>query len=401
MTRRRIVIGAVVLGVVATGGVVVRAQVDGSSPPFRSTVEPLPVVAPVPSYAVGTRRGLVVRHGDDTTLLPDAVDGRWLPSGDLLTLRSSNRGRWELVDAASGAVRRSMTGAEVLADPPGRSASRVNLLARFEQPAVLHPFTAELRRLEPVVLPLTDDPAAADDPDIERVYYGPAVTVGESTFVQWHDSSETYEDGDHGVARIRDGVVDDVLLNERLVALFLSVDGASLLALRQASGEPCGGCVVDQDIVEVDPATGELHDYGHPEEYTDAWRVDAVDKVGDRVAVRYVRVGDGRVPRERNLIGTYVHEDGDWTLLAGSDEAVTWWQDGGRVLARPAREPLYVADGYRLSWVADGSDREVPITGELTASFGRTSYRTGAVAGQLLPPDDDEEIAPEVSASSR
>ena len=41
------------------------------------------------------------------------------------------------------------------------------------------------------------------------------------------------EDGDYGVARIEDGEVDNVLVNERIVALYLAADGAALLALRQ------------------------------------------------------------------------------------------------------------------------------------------------------------------------
>ena len=49
-------------------------------------------------------------------------------------------------------------------------------------------------------------------------------------------------------------------------------------------------------------------------------------------------------------------------------------------------EPVQRADGYRVSWVADGSDREVPIEGELVAYFGGR-LRVGGVAGQLLPPN--------------
>ncbi|MDN4174198.1 hypothetical protein QWY28_14640 [Nocardioides sp. SOB77] len=386
-TRRVVGVAAVLLVALVAGGLVLERGLGGTD---RAAVldpraEPLAVAAPVPTYTLGAERGLLVRSGGAGRVLPDGVEGRWLPGGALLVVAEDRR-RLRLVDPSSGEV---LAEAPVgLADLPGRSAGRVNLLARYGRPSVLRSWSADLGAAEKVVLPETDDPAAEDDPDITRNYFGVAATVGDATFVLWHDSSETYDDGDRGVARIRDGEVDTVLRGEPLVALYLSVDGASLLALRQVRGEPCGGCVVEQEVVEIDPVEGTLRSYGHPDEYDESWRVDAIDRVGDRVAVRYVRTGDGRVPRERNLLGTYVYADGDWSLLPGSDEATTWWQDGGRVIARPAREPLRGADGYRISWVRDGSDRERPVEGELVTTYGRFGARFGSVAGQLLPPGD-------------
>ncbi|MDN4163406.1 hypothetical protein [Nocardioides abyssi] len=385
MGLRRVVAGGAAVAALAAGGLATWSAVDE---PDRAALlepraEPLEVVAPVPTYALGTPEGLRVRAGGRELVLPDAVDARWLPGGRLVVVEEDRR-RLRLLDPRTGEARGSAPIGD--ADLPGRSAARVNLLARYDQPTVLRSWSAALDAVEEVALPGTDDPVAAEDPDVVRGYFGVAATVGDTTFVLWHDSSETYEDGARGVARIRDGEVDTVLLDEPLVAFHLSVDGASLLALRQVRGEPCGGCVVEQEVVEIDPVDGTLQSYGHPEEYDDSWRVDAMDRVGDRVAVRYVRAGDGRVPRERNLLGTYVYADGDWSLLPGSDEATTWWQDGGRVLARPAREPRWGADGFRFSWVADGTDREVPIVGELVTSYGRVGSRLGAVAGQLLPP---------------
>lgn len=379
--RRPVAVAAV--AAVLVGALGVRASVDDEPAVLVSRTRPLDVTAPVPTYAMATRDGLVVRFGEAELLLRGVDESRWLPSGDLVAFRNRGARSLELIDAATGEVLRRVRG--VRGDLPGRSASRVNLLERYDQPSQVYAYTAELEPLGPERLPMTDDPAARTDPDIRRNYYGVAATVGDATFVLWHDGSESYEDGDHGVARIRDGQVDELLLNERLVALFLSVDGASVLALRQDRGEPCGGCVVSQSVVEVDPVDGELHGYGHPDEYEKDWRVDAIDKVGDRVAVRYVRAGDGSVPRERNLVGTYVYADRKWSLLPGSDVVTTWWQDGGRVLARPVREPRWTGDGFRLSWVADGSDVEKPIDGELGAYFGRRGRRSGGVAGRLLP----------------
>ncbi|GGO77510.1 hypothetical protein GCM10012276_32770 [Nocardioides deserti] len=379
------VVGAVVVALTA-GGVAAWAVVGDREPAaalLEPRVEPLDVVAPVPTYALGTPRGLLVRAGGRERVLPEAVDARWLPGGGLVVVEEDRR-RLRLLDPRTGEPE---AGAPIGdADLPGRSAARVNLLARYDQPTVLRSWSPAFDAVEEVALPGTDDPVAVDDPDVVRGYFGVAATVGDTTLVLWHDGSETYEDGARGVARIRDGEVDTVLLDEPLVALHLSVDGASLLGLRQVRGEPCGGCVVEQEVVEIDPVDGTLHTYGHPEEYDDSWRVDAMDRVGDRVAVRYVRAGDGRVPRERNLLGTYVYAAGDWSLLPGSDEATTWWQDGGRVVARPAREPRWGADGFRFSWIGDGDDRERPIEGELITTYGRVGSRLGSVAGQLLPP---------------
>ena len=208
--------------------------------------------------------------------------------------------------------------------------------------------------------------------------------------MQWHDGSESYEDGDYGVARIEDGEVDNVLVNERIVALYLAADGAALLALRQRSGEPCGGCVVDQEVVEIDPETGEVAaEYGMPEEYVEDWRVDAIDKVGDRVAVRFTETAWRENPMDPDDVapytvqrGTWVY-DGAWSMVAGSEDELTWWQGEDRVVARPAPGRSRTSEQQQLFWVHDGA--EEPLPGDLQSAPGRR-YVSGSVAGQLLPP---------------
>lgn len=341
---------------------------------------------PVPTYAVATRRGLLLRSGDAERLVDQGRDARFLPDGRALVGIGFRLGRWRVVDVEDGGGPLARTG---YADPPGRTATTWTFLDRYREPARLFRYRADLSGRDVVELPGTDDPATTEAGAI-RDYFGVAPTVDGATFVQWHDggTSETY-DGDRGLTRVaEDGTAEVVQREERVVALYLATDGSGLLALRQSRGEPCGGCQVDQEVVEVDPETGGLVELGRPDGYDDSWRVAAMDKVGDRVAVRYERAGDGRSPHRR-LLGTWVLEDGDWSLLPGSDEVVTWWQTGGRVLARPAYDEAPGRDGWSLSWVADGEDAETPVEGELTGRDGRR-YLTGQVPGQLLPPKRED-----------
>lgn len=108
---------------------------------------------------------------------------------------------------------------------------------------------------------------------------------------------------------------------------YLSADGTGLLGPRQSTGDPCSGWVVEQDIVEIDPATGEIgREYAVPDDHDRSWRVGAMDKV----------------------------HDGEWTMVEGSEDELTWWQG-----------------------------EETPLPGEL--GFYPAGGPEGAVAGQLLP----------------
>src|SRR5690606_41712294 len=69
-----------------------------------------------------------------------------------------------------------------------------------------------------------------------RSYHGVAATIDGVTFQLWSDGSEhEEEDGDQGLLRIEDGGFENVAVNERLVALYLNVDGTALLALGRKS----------------------------------------------------------------------------------------------------------------------------------------------------------------------
>ena len=343
-------------------------------------IEPVPLEFEAPAYSAASPEGLLVRSGDDEVVLPRGSSGRWLPDGAALVGFGNTRIELQVVAPATGPVDPPVKGA--LFEVPGRSVTQVNVLDDAGRNPKLTAYSTKLEKMWSIDLPGTDNPDATAYNELARNYFGVAATFAGATFVQWHDCSEFYEGGDYGVARIEDGQVENVLINERLVALFLSADGTGLLALRQQSGEPCGGCVVDQEIVEVDPETGELTDYGVPDGYQDDWRVEAMDKVGDRVAMRYVAVDGTGGPRSRHLVGTYVYQDGDWKLLEGSDEEIIWWQGADRVVARPRRQESDGRDGYALFWLHDGE--ATPLPGELEGSFDRR-YATGSVAGQLLP----------------
>ncbi|QIK68227.1 hypothetical protein G7072_19465 [Nocardioides sp. HDW12B] len=354
-------------------------------------IEPVPLDVAGPTYAAAVPGGLLVRAGDEERVLPEADQARWLPGGTAMVDRSRRSMSLELLDVATGDLAPEEPVRIRGFDLPGRSVTQVNLLDSLREPAVLTAYSPGLERLWSLDLPDTDNPDAAEVSELRRGYYNVAPTIDGVTFVQWHDSAEDYEGGDYGVARIEDGaVVEDVLLNERIVALYLAADGAGLLALRQAEGEPCGGCVVDQEVVEIDPATGEVaRDYGMPEEYVEEWRVAAMDKVGDRVAVRFTETEWREDPKDPDDVapvtvqrGTWVY-DGAWSVVEGSEDELTWWQGEDRVVARPAPREGDARDGMQLFWLHDGVEERLP--GDLESSVGPL-YRTGSVAGQLLPP---------------
>lgn len=343
-------------------------------------IDPVPLQLTAPAYAVALPEGLLVRSGEDQQVVRRAGSAQWLPNGTALIGGPELSVSLHVIDPATG--RLGGTARAPSNGVPGRSATQVNVVGQNGKGHELIAHSTTLEKLWQVPLPGTDNPDATAYNELERGYYGVAPTIDGATFVQWHDGSEWYLEGDYGVARVENGDVENVLVNERIVALYLSVDGAGLLAVRQSTGEPCGGCNVDQEIVEIDPDTGEIAaEYGSPEGYDDSWRVDAIDKVGNRVAVRYLR-SDGRGGR-RSLVGTYVYADGAWTMLEGSDREITWWQGSDRVVARARPSEPRALDGYELFWLHD--DEETALRGELSGESGG-GYATGAVAGQLLPP---------------
>ncbi len=376
--------------VVLAGSCADEPRESDESAVFDAGIEPVPLDVVGPTYAAATPAGLLVRSGGDERVLADADQARWLPGGTAMVDRSRRSISLELLDVESGDLVPERPVRVPGFDLPGRAVTQVNVLDSLREPAVLTAYTPELERLWSRELPDTDNPVADDIAELRRSYYNVVPTIDGATFVQWHDSAEDYEGGDFGIARIEDGELDNVLLNKRIVALYVAADGAGLLALRQADGDPCGGCVVDQEVVEIDPATGEIaREYGVPEEYVEDWRVAAMDKVGDRVAVRFTETAWRENPMDPDDVapvtvqrGTWVY-DGAWSMLEGSQDELTWWQGEDRVVARPAPREGDARDGFRLFWLHDGV--EEPLPGDLDSSAG-PRYRAGSVAGQLLPP---------------
>lgn len=371
---RRLVALACGVVLLATGCGTIR-DFFGQPEVFDTGIEPLPLELDGPAYTAAVRGGLLVRDGDDQVVLPDASAAAWLPDGRVLAITGR---RAQVVDPAIGPVGPTRR----VDPPPERQVSSINVL-RGNDPVRLASYDLDLARTGVVDLPGTDNPDATRSNELARNYYGSTPTVDGATFIEWHDGSEFYEDGDYGVLRIEGDEQSNVLMNARIVELFATPDGAALLALRQTSGQPCGGCVVPQDIVEIDPATGEIEgEYGMPEGYDDGWRVQAVDKVGERVAVRFYETRRDKGFPQEVPTGTWVF-DGSWELLEGSDEVTTWWQGEGRIETRPAPDEPARRDGLQLVWIS--GDDEVELPGELIWARSR-STASGSVAGRLLPP---------------
>ena len=195
-----------------------------------------------------------------------------------------------------------------------------------------------------------------DSVEAYRSVGGTPVTLDGVTWVEWLVGSEDEAKDDHGLLRIEGDEIRDVQHNGPEVELHASTDGAALLMLRD-SEEPCAGCTAWRDLVELDPRTGAVAaSYGMPPGYDGSWRVDAVDKVGDRVAVRF----ELRSSEELDEDATYSWQtwvyDGAWAPLDGVGATRTWWQDGGRVVETREGPRNNVSGGtpYRLTWVAGG-----------------------------------------------
>ena len=356
----------------------------GGDAVFDTGIEPAALEAEAPAYmALDGERTLLLRSGDHVRRLAraDAVD--WLPDGNALVRTG---GQVRVADPARGLLGRGRR----MWEDPSRAVTRLNSLDHpgsgelvDAETFVLRSYDLSLGLVEEVPLPPTDNPDATDYNELYRNYFGAVPTIDGVTFAKWHDGSEWYEDGDYGVLRMEGDEQENVLINADIVGLYLSADGTGLLGLRQSSGDPCGGCVVDQDIVEIDPATGEIAaEYGTPEPYDEDWRVGGIDKVGDRVAVRYYDAVQRRGGFVYDQLGTWVY-DGEWSMLPGSDEELTWWQGEDRVVARVDPSERRRGDGFDLFWVH--GDDETPLPGEL----GRLPHgvpMSGRVAGQYLPP---------------
>ncbi len=358
----------------------------GSDGPVDSGVGPVPLELPAPSYALATKEGLSLRVGDVERVFPKASDAEWLPGGRAL-LREGDRTR--IWDPATD----ELTDPLPFADP-NRAVTQIDLIGPeygprdYDDPYGLTAYDLDGEERWRIDLPLTDNPEASKDNELQRSYLS-AHTIDGTTFLRWHDGSEYYDDhGDYGLLLVGpDGEFgDDVLVNVPVIAVWLAADGSALLATKRVSGDPCGGCQVTQELAELDPETGEiLAEHSLPEEYDANWDVREVDKVGDRIAVRFEETVFTRGKQALHQRGTWVLDDEGWSVVPGSDEEVSWWQGpDDRIVAVPIdKKGGFSGYDFTYWWEHDGERTRLP--GRHEYDGGRIFYNA-SVPGQLLAP---------------
>ncbi|HSX67743.1 hypothetical protein [Nocardioides sp.] len=386
----------------------------GSDGVFATTVPPTDLDLAAPTLATGVKGGLLLRSGDAQLRVPRATDATWVPGGRALVRFDTPRTHARLWDPATNTL-----SADVPILDPNRSVTAFAMLGRSDPPKNLPedepidpaPFWDEKARLTTydldgreqwhADLPLTDNPDANKGNELERSYLTAHVIDG-ATFLAWHDGSEYYEDGDYGLLRVGPGGkgFSNTFVGDGVKSMWLSADGSALLATKRPHGKPCGGCDVELELVEIDPATGEqVADYGMPDSYTKEWTVLDVDKVSDTVAISFSEpVWSSETDLQPVLRGTWVLDEDEWSMVPGSDEERSWWQGpADRVVGVPVppSEKNY-AEQYTYWWEHDGE--RTRLAGATTSSWSvlehygdglseRMHYGSSAsVPGQLLPP---------------
>ncbi|WP_028660025.1 hypothetical protein [Nocardioides insulae] len=360
---------------------------------FEGTVAPVDLGLTGPTYAVATPRGLLVRSGEAERTFPKAYTLEWLPGGRALIYDARGRVRlWQPETDVLGPVTKLGPGRTPIG--PGdlkRSVTQVDVsLEPREGRNLLRAYDLDLTPRWESRLPGPDDadPNAGSGSGFVRGYQQ-GQTIDGITYLQWDDYDPNGEESEphYGLLRVDadGGAIGQAQVNGRITSTWLSADGSALLALRRPSGDPCGGCEVAEELVELDPATGEVAaEYGMPEEYDETWSVAEIDKVGDRVAVRFEGYPEDEPPYTR-LRGTWVRDDDGWSMLPGSEEEITWWQgQDDKIVARldPAMRDRE-GHPFRLFWVH--GDREESVPGRLELDTARRSV-FGGVPGQALPP---------------
>jgi hypothetical protein len=216
--------------------------------------------------------------------------------------------------------------------------------------------------------------------NMSRSTGGRVYSIGDWDYTAYSDTDGEDETESYGYLRRKVGSShwEKVLVNQRLVAIWVSQDGRALLGLQQDKGEPCGGCSKAQQIVEINPDTAEIvGSYGVPASYRKSWRVGQVDKMGSKVLVRFVRRSDV----VKNL-GVWQY-DGSWSLVPRTNGLFTWWQGPQDRIEAEADTNVANLDGYhyRLYWV-HGATRKL-LFGQVLKDYIE-GYR--GVPGSLVPP---------------
>lgn len=358
--------------------------------PVVGAVDPVPLDLAAPTYALATRDGLALRSGEARSTFRDYTSAEWLPGGRALLGRgSSKRGIWDPVTGDVTPVR--------LGDP-NRSVTQISLVEpaypKGDDPFQLVAYDLDGDEQWRVDLPEADV-APEDSEDVERMYKS-AHTIDGATFLYWYDNSELEEYDDYGILRVgpEGEGIRQVLEDVPVIALWLAADGSSLLATRRVSGDPCGGCQVTQQLVEIDPDDGTaLATYDLPEEYDENWDVREVDKVGARIAVRFEETEFGEPDKDGDWDqwleqrGTWVLDEDGWSMVEGSEDEVSWWQGPeDRIVATPVARDDDFNQGDEFTYWWEHGGRRTLLPGATFTDRGRQYYEA-SIPGQLLAPE--------------
>lgn len=325
-----------------------------------STVMGTPPTVTGPSYVVlRPEDSSTVRAGAEVYEVQGLIEAQWLVNGDLIiaTIPPGKRRAWmQVVDPATMGARgpRRRYVDEWRVTPEG-----ITVVDRTGRNTRITVYSLDLAESREIDVRATDVETDQIGEDAEFAISGQARTLGGATWVEWYVNSEDDTLTDHGLLRVEDGEVREVQRSTAIARIYASTDGAALLLLRQDKGdEDCGGCVVEQNIAELDPSTGEIAgEYGMPEGYTRSWRVLALDKIGDRVVVNF----QGRL----GALSTWQY-DGEWSEVPNTEGALARWQaapdDGdSRLVIRPRpdnQEGSLFSWPYALVWESAGDTEE-------------------------------------------
>ncbi len=298
------------------------------------------------TYDGGQPRWTVVA-GNRVRALDSGVNAlTWQPDGHLLVWRMRSLSS---LDPATGNQRGRYRLKSSIYDA-GTTPGSVTLR---EGQTALVVLTPDLRVRRRITVPSTAVQTDQIGDGAEFHLHHQPLTLDDVTWTQWSINSEDDTLTDHGVLRIERDQIVEVLRNQPVVSLRASSDGRALLVIMQDNGESqnCGGCAVEQKVVELDPATGRISaDYEMPPGYTRHWRIERVDKVGRRIAVQF-RIGEAGEGPHPPRWQTWVY-DGRWTELSQRRDRRVIWQAGGRMEWRQTDLSVDEGEGasYQLLW---------------------------------------------------